>query len=145
MTERTSATLVLTLVLSKLDYCNSLLVGANKYHVQHLQRLQNTCARLVKRSPRWAHVSPVLESLHWLPIKSRIDHKCICNVYKCLSGTAPQYLCELLNLYTPLRDLRSSGRLLLSVPSKHPKSYGQRAFSHAGPKLWNAAPEELRR
>ena len=67
--------LVNALVMSRLDYSNSLLYGLPKYQIDKLQRLQNTAARLVAGTRRSDHIKPVLKDLHWLPIQSRIIFK----------------------------------------------------------------------
>ncbi len=62
------------------------------------------------------HITPTLRSLHWLPVSFRIEFKILLLVFKCLHGTAPIYLSNLLNKYTPVRSLRTSNRNLLVVP-----------------------------
>ena len=58
-----------------MDYCNSLLLRVPDIHLNKLQRVQNTMARLVCIVPRFCHITPVLRSLHWLPVKLRINFK----------------------------------------------------------------------
>ena len=94
--------------LSRLDYCNSLLAGCPKYLLSKLRKVQNTAARLVFRTSRSAHVTPMFHSLHWLPIEQRIEYKMSLFCLKIISPQAPIYLSELLHLYTPSRQLRSS-------------------------------------
>ena len=60
-------------VLSRLDYCNSLLVGCHEYFLSKQQKVQNNAARLSFRTSRFTHVTPMLHSLHWLPIEQRIE------------------------------------------------------------------------
>ena len=67
--------IVCSLVLSRLDYCNSILSGSPKCLIQKLQRAQNTAARLTLRMPRTEHTMPLLRMLHWLPVPSRIAYK----------------------------------------------------------------------
>ena len=145
LTERCATTLAVTLVMSNLDYCNSLLLGETQGELRRLQQVQNSAARVVKRSPYHSHTSPILRDLHWLPINQRIMFKTLCQVYKCVSGSAPSYLIELLRTYKPERDLRSSTQLFLHVPRQNTKRFGERSFACAGPKLWNNIPERLRR
>ena len=145
LTKKAASTLVITLVLSLLDYCNSLMAGATQGQLQRLQRLQNIGARIVARPPRTAHVSPILRTLHWLSVQRRIEHKILCLVFKCVSEAAPLYLQTLVKEYTPSRSLRSSSQKLLCVPHRRLSSYGCRSFSSVGPRLWNAIPEHLRK
>ena len=113
--------------------------------IRRLQRIQNYAARLVSRTSRTAHVSPLLRELHWLPIEKRILFKICTLTFKALHGLCPVYISELLEVYTPARELRSSSRAVtLTVPRTLTRTYGDRAFTAAAPRAWNALPEELR-
>ena len=68
-------TLVSAFVLSRLDYCNSLLSGCPKHRLEKLQKVKNSAARLVLKAHKQDHVSPLLRTLHWLPIQARIEYK----------------------------------------------------------------------
>ena len=116
--------LVNTLVTSRIDYTNSILYGSTDYDLNKLQRLQNTAARLIKGAKKNDHIMPILEEIHWLPIRYRIQFKILLLVYKCLHGLAPQYLTELIKLRCPPRTLRSSNRLVLEKPIINMVSYG---------------------
>ena len=94
--------------LSRLDYCNSLLVGCAKYFLSKLQKVQNNAARLIFRTTRSAHITPMLHSLHWLPTEWRIEYKLSLLCFNVISHQAPIYLSELLHLYTPFWQLCSS-------------------------------------
>jgi hypothetical protein len=96
------------------------------------------------KTRRREHVTPVLESLHWLPVCFRIDFKVLLMVYKCLNGLGPSYLSEMLLPYEPSRSLRSSGSRLLIIPKVRTKTHGEASFSYYGPHLWNRLPEDLR-
>ena len=67
--------LVLTLIISRLDYGNSLLAGLPKCLLQRLQRVQNSTARLITCTARMDHVTPILRELHWLPVQERVQNK----------------------------------------------------------------------
>ncbi len=129
-------------VISKLDQNNSLLVGSPKTLTCKLQSVQNAASRLILGRNRYDRRDAPLEELHWLPIQQRIQLKILLLCYKCLYCDGPEYLNELLVKYEPKRPLRSSSDDLLVEPpiSKHSKTYGDRAFSVAGPKLWNKLP-----
>ena len=75
LTVNAAKTIVCSLVLSRLDYCNSILSGSLKCLIKKLQRAQNTAARITLRMPRTEHSTPLLRILHWLPIPSRIAYK----------------------------------------------------------------------
>jgi len=68
ITADAAATLVSAYILSRLDYCNSLLYNCHNYLTDKLQIVMNNAARLVLRIPRRAHITPHLVSLHWLPV-----------------------------------------------------------------------------
>ena len=93
---------------------------------------------------KFDHITPVLIQLHWLPVHFRILFKVLLLVYKALNGMAPLYITELLSYRTCSRTLRSTDQKLLAVPKSRLKTYGDRAFSVAAPKLWNELPLDLR-
>ncbi len=78
-------------VSTRLDYCNSLYVGINQSSLARLQMVQNAAARLLTGVRKREHITPVLISLHWLPVRFRIDFKVLLLVFKCLNGLAPEY------------------------------------------------------
>ncbi len=87
--------LVQGLVTSRLDYCNALLYGLPPNQLKRLQHVQNTAARIVTRTRRRDHITPVLISLHWIPVKYRIEYKIILYVFKALQGEAPVYMTDM--------------------------------------------------
>ena len=108
--------LVHAFMTSRLDYCNALLAGCPASSINKLQLVQNAAARVLTRSRKYDHITPILSSLHWLPIKFRIDYKVLLMTYKALNGLAPVYLTDLLSPYNPSRSLRSQNSGLLVVP-----------------------------
>ena len=136
--------LVHALITSKLDYCNSLLHGLPATKLDQMQRVQNAAARMITGTKKFDHITPVLKSLHWLPIVQRIKFKVLLLTFKALHGLAPVYLQDLITPYIPTRQLRSSGSNLLTVPPPG-SSYQDRAFATAGPRTWNSLPESLRK
>ena len=101
-------TVVQALILSKLDYCNSLLVGTPECHLSHLQHIQNMACRVVCNLRKYDHVTASMKSLHWLRVREWISYKIAYLVHHCKMGTAPQYLIDLLPRATHDHSLRSS-------------------------------------
>ncbi len=89
------------------------------------------------------HFTPILQSLHWLPIKLRINYKILLLAYKTLNDLAPAYLTNLLSRYTPTRSLRSHNSGLLVVPRIAKSTKGGITFSYLAPKLWNSLPDNV--
>lgn len=131
-------------ISSRLDYCNSIFTCFNKRVLNRLQIVQNSAARLLNGTSRRSHITPVLCSLHWLPIKYRIDLNILVPTYRALHGNAPEYILDLLTPYGSLRALRSSGQNLLVVPKTHFKTQGDLSFQSVAPRLCNAFPLSLR-
>ena len=145
-TYETAKILVNSLVISRLDYCNSLLYGLPTIHLNKVRRVQNAAARLISNTSRFDHITPTLINLHWLPIKSRIDFKLLLIVFKALHGLEPDYLIELINIKSPSNyNIRSNRELLLEPPSvKTLATLGARSFASAAPMLWNSLPLYVR-
>jgi hypothetical protein len=132
-------------VVSRLDYCNALLAGTTKSNLDRLQRAQNSAARVLTRTNRQEHISPVLESLHWLPVHQRVTFKILVLVYKLLhEPSAPHYPTSLLTPYVPSKALRSGQAYMpLTVP-RTTSLAGDRAFATFGPKMWNTLPDTIK-
>ena len=145
LTIQATKTLICSLVLSRLDYCNSLLIGAPKEQIKRLQKVQNTAARLTLKIRKYDHITPALKQLHWLPIEARIIYKVCLHCHNFIHNDPPAYFSELLSIYTPSRSLRSSqDHFTLVVPRVRTVTYGERAFSSAAPRHWNDLPYDLR-
>ena len=96
-----------SLIISRMDYGNALLHNIPLSLTNRLQRVRNCAARLVTRTRKREHITPVLFQLHWLPVRFRIMHKILFHTFKVLNGTAPVYISDLIETYIPLRMLRS--------------------------------------
>ena len=129
----------------RLDYCNSLLYGCPQYLINRLQKVQNNAVRLILKVPKTDHITPHLQTLHWLPVNARIQYKICSLCFKAINSSGPQYLADLLKIYAASRQLRSSAdTCTLCIPSVHTKSYGQSAFSQSAPTLWNNLSKAIR-
>ena len=84
--------LVSSFILSRLDYCNSLLGGLPENRLDRLQRVQNNAAHLVLGRRGQDHAKPLLRSLHWLPVRPQTEYKISTLCYCCRDSSAPAYL-----------------------------------------------------
>ena len=107
-------TLVVALVLSRLDYGNATLAGIPDCLCNRLQSVLNAAARLVFAGRMHDHVTPLLHELHWLRARQRITYKLAMLVYRCLHGLAPQHLAGEL---TRVADIGSRRRLRTAADS----------------------------
>ena len=109
-----------------------------------LQKLQNYAARVILNKPVRDHAKPMLRELHWLPINARVDYKICVLIFKCLNGLAPTYLSNLISVYKPTRNLRSSKAFLLTPVTSNFVRLGDRAFTIYAPKLWRTIPTYIK-
>ena len=111
--------LIHAFVSSKLDYCNSLLYRLSAYQINKLQLLQNTAARIATLTRKYDHITPVLQSLHWLPVKYRIIFKILLLIYEGLNGLAPTYIADLLSYRKYTRALRSASEFFKNYKNEY--------------------------
>ena len=143
--EKSTIQLVISLVMSKIDYCNCLFYRMTEENFYKLQVVQNHAARLVTKADKRAHSLYLLKTLHWLPIKQRVSYKVALMVFKCLNDdTFPVYLKELITVYTPSRTLRSADKNFLVKRKMNLVTFGQKSFFYAAPEAWNQLPFNLR-
>ena len=116
-------------------------------HLQKLQRVQNAAARFIFQESRYCHITPLLKSLHWLPVRYRIVSKILLITFKAVHGLAPAYISELVSIresagrhYLPFNN----GLRLNYSPCKSLATLRDRSFRVAAPKLWNDLPSEIR-
>ena len=144
LTTDTCSTLILGLCVSHLDYANALYYGLPNKTISYLQMVQSMCAKLTLRKSKYDSTTEALLQLHWLPIRHRINFKIATITHKCIYGTAPQYLKDLLIPAPNPRSLRSSnGTTKLIIPYKRCKTFATRSFSIATPMIWNQLPMSL--
>ena len=110
-----------------------------------MQIVQSMAAKLVFNCSTMESSTDSLRNLHWLPIRTQIEHKLLTITYKCLNGEAPDYLYNLLSVLPESRRmLRSSNKYKqLVVPRVKRKTFAARSFSIMAPSLWNELPDSL--
>ena len=140
LTNTATATLVSAFVLSRNDYCDSLMFGSTRDVTSHLQWILNYAARAIFRLPKSCSMTIHLRSLHWLPVKVRSTYKIAYLCYHCHSSTAPSYVTDMPQKKpSHNRNTRTSSYTmpLLNGPAHSKASLGDRSFSIASSSVWN--------
>jgi len=93
LSRRALLTLGRALIVSKVDYCNSVIAGISGQLQDRLQSVLNAAARLVFSARRSERTTPLLRvrELHWLRVPERVTFRLCVLVYRCLHGTAPSF------------------------------------------------------
>ena len=147
LTSTATATPVSASVLSRIDYCSSLLFGSTHDVTSHLQRMQNYAARVILRLPKSSSITTHLKSLHWLPVEVRSNSKIACLCYHCDSSSSLSYVTDMLQKKpSHTRNTCSSSYTmpLLNRPVHSKASLGDRLFSFASSSVWNSIPNYVR-
>ena len=135
-------TLIVILVLMKLDFGNATLAGLPTNLLNRLQSVLNTAVRSIAGLHSSDHVTDTLNSFHWLRALERINFK----LAVALHSTAPRYLSDLLHHVADLpfrRRLRLATSSQLDVRPLRLVTVGDRSFASVGPKLWNSLPDDI--
>ena len=138
-------TLVQSIVITRLDYCNSVCIGLPMNRLQRLQLVQNGAARVISQTKRYTSITLTLNELHWLPVNKGCQFKILLLTFKSLTGCAPEYFCDMLNVYMPNRSLRSTAFTSLVPYRNRSIRLGKRLFGTSAAKLWNELPRNIQR
>jgi len=151
----TAISLANALVSSRIDYCNSLLDSISEYDMRRLRSIQYSICRIINRVSRYSNdrMSPHLKSLHWLPIRQRIDFKWYLLIFKIIHYKLPPYFNPYFVPYSSQVATRRSvsGKMFLNrdiIPfdrkSHKSKSHYDNSFCVSGPTKWNNLPQDIR-
>ena len=145
LTEDTAKTLFISYILSRLDYCNCLLMGTPNSVIKPLQQVKNFAAGLILLAPHHHHSTPLLKKLHWLPISGLIKYEVVCMCFSAINGSGPAYPSELLHVYTLSCTLcSSSDTCMLKIQQYKRKTHGFRTFSCFATHIWNSLQQDFR-
>jgi len=140
-------TVVNSFVVSRVDCCNSLLVGMPQYQLDRLRAVMNTAARLVLGVGKFDRIRHLLsDRLHWLSVHKRVQFKLCLLAYKAVHRLAPQYLadfCRPVSSVDARQTLRSAARDDLVIDRTSTK-FNARSFAVTTPLEWNRLPHHIR-
>ena len=140
-----SKTMLNSIVLPHVTYCDIIWASSDETNVSRLQKLQNTCARAILNENRRSHVQPMLDSLSWKPIIDLIKYHTLVAVYKCTHGLVPSYLHNTFMQISIIHSYSTRQANLAHLYTRQPKLTNfKRSFTHGGATLWNELPEHIR-
>jgi len=124
-------------------HSSSLYYNLPKSQITRLQQIHNSLARVVVKTPKCCHITPILHSLHWPKITEHIKYKLLSLTYKVLTTTQPPYLHKLISVQPP-HNTRSSYHVTLArLPTSSSLRKTDRSLRYASPCLWNQLPSSL--
>ena len=147
--KETCLKLVHNLVLSNIDFCNSILYGLPNNKLRKLQIIINNSARVISGISSFSRlrITPICIQLHILPIKARIVFKICLLTFKTLFTGQPAYLRNLLHFYQPATDivLRHTNEPYRLLETRLCNAqFESRCFRFCAPKLFNMIPPGIR-
>ena len=141
---------MISYILSCLDTCNILYYKLSKKLLTKLQVLLNDCFCFVYAKCRFCwiegvSVTKLAMELHILPICYHILYKISLTVFKCIHGSAPDYLKDLIVLSQPQTGLCTSNHANYLVPQPFLKYCNvSNAFRYSAPTVWSNLPPFIR-
>ena len=140
----TATTIAVSLIHSKLDYCNSLFLNLPNSQLNKLQYILNSTARAITYTSKYSHITPILKSLHWLKISERIQYKVLSLTYSALQFNQPSYLRNLLTVQDKINTRSSSSVTLVRPSNPSNLKITNRSYTFTAPFLWNQLPVDFR-
>ena len=136
LSQKQREVLVHAVISSRIDYCNSVFYGLDKYLIQSIQKVQNAALRMIFGLRKRTCLSEYYAKLHWLKIEQRVYFKILLLVFKCINRIAATEIIE------KIVHFKYSDKLILSQ-QQFTSKYGRRSFTYIAPKLWNEVPYEI--
>ena len=143
--KKTLKLVINALVFSRLFYCSSVWSNTAKKNVDKLQLVQNFAARIVANKRKYEHVTPILKSLNWLPVRDQLYFRDAVLAFKCMSGLAPVYLSDKLITRSTVskRELETRNSQMLNIPLFRTAT-GQKTFYYRTVNIWNNLNNDIK-
>ena len=133
------------LIISRLQYFNSLLPTVNKYQIKYFDRTINISIRLIyqlNRNDYSTSITELRQRLNCMTTTDPIDNKLLTILKKTLIYEQPHAVRLLLNIKSNNRQLRKSDLTILTLTTTNSK-YGKKRFSSIATYKWNRLPKQL--
>jgi hypothetical protein len=128
--------LIESVVFSKMLYCSSVWSNTTAQNIKKIQSIQNFACKIITNSGKFDHVTPLLHQLYWLPVQQQLKYRDAVLTFKCINGSAPQYLTKKFKkrLLIHTRNTRNANNIQIPL---YRTAAGQRTFAYRGAKIWN--------
>ncbi|CAB4039973.1 Hypothetical predicted protein [Paramuricea clavata] len=140
---KTLSEVISSLVISKMVYCSSVWSNTSASNVKKVQSIQNIACKIVTKSRKFDHVTPLLRELNWLPVDKLLYFRDASLTYKCVNNLAPDYLCNKLIKRSSIHDRRTRTHDSLQIPL-FKTAAGQRSFTYRAAHIWNNLDKNLK-
>ena len=140
---KTLSEIISSLVISKMVYCSSVWSNTSASNVKKVQSIQNFACKIITKSRKYDHVTPLLRELNWLPVDKLLYFRDASLTYKCVNNLAPDYLCNKLIKRSSIHDRRTRTHDSLQIPL-FKTAAGQRSFTYRAVHIWNNLDKNLK-
>ena len=140
---KTLSEVISSLVISKMVYCSSVWSNTSASNVKKVQSIQNFACKIITKSRKYDHVTPLLRELNWLPVDKLLYFRDASLTYKCVNNLAPDYLCNKLIKRSSIHDRRTRTHDSLQIPL-FKTAAGQRSFTYRAVHIWNNLDKNLK-
>ena len=135
--------IIRSIVFSKLYYCSSVWANITASNISKLQAVQNFAARIIMKSRKFDHITPLLNELHWIPVKLHLLYRDAVLTFKCLNGTTPESLSQQFVRRADISGRCTRNSNSLDIPF-FKSATGQRTYHYRAVSLWNELPENIK-
>ena len=112
-------------------------------NINKLQAIQNFAARIVTRSRKFDHITPILKQLRWMPVKDHLFYRDALLTFKCMNGMAPTNLCSRFIKRGTISGRSTCNANILDIP-RYKTATGQRSFLYRAVTIWNNLPSDIK-
>ena len=141
--KHTLIVIINALVFSKVFYCSTVWSNTSEANLSKIQAVQNYACRIVSGARKYDHVTPILKQLNWLPVRQHLYYRDAILAFKCMTGSAPDYLSEQFIRRGDVSTRITRNSQMLNIPL-FKTAAGQRIFYYRTVSLWNSLPPELK-
>ena len=116
---KTLSEVVSSLVINNMLYCSSMWSNTSASNVKKLQSIENFACKIITKTRKYDHVTPLLRELDWLPVDKLLYFRDSVLTYKCLNNLAPDHLCNKFKKRSSIHNRKTRTHNSLQIPRSH--------------------------